>query len=785
MKKTIVLTLVGLFSFSVLFSKSGTIKKDSPLLNQGKYLVPVEKPSSGNNPYTGINFKYNQPRNMNTTLIDSSGNGYGLVVSSTRPIDGDDGNWMIAYRQFSGAGTTQGQLGGAFTEDLESGDWSIYTNINANGNPEWGGGGVCFTDDDGNPLPCAQARYPSAVASEDYPYAIWNEYTGAESTYGGRPYYTYDEFGWDGDSFAYPLNIDLLWGGTTDQWVGSAQYSFNEDDDMGVINVVYNDWTRNNTYLFHSEVIEDGLVIFGTEQTAIDLPAYLGEDGYITSPLLTMNDSGQGAVAVLGLYSGVDPEGGTCTSIHTCNHVPIFKLTDDHGYTFYGPSDGSGEGMYFIPDNVFDDIISENVMPNLSDCGLDGICPDDPSYIGADSDGTEGDGMNDTFVEYCYNYSEDDANPGLPPLWADIDYDQDGTVEEMEVVSASVINEWWSWYDWDMRVDSEGDIHVIMSVVPESELAYHFNIESAAGFYHLTIDRDYIDNPGAVNSPEGWNWTYLMSGGDTWKYDIDGDTFSEIFTTHPNLSFSEDDDNIMWAVISMANAGDYRDDQTRHAATNCAQWDTYIPAASELDTWSFDLWVLKSLDGGMTWSDPVNATNTGWDHYTEGSYFGPEEMYPHTPAYSDDDNVTIMYQVPNWSFNDIGDPTGADHMNWVYVGQVGEDIEFVYDSQLDISEQNNNPNPSQFGLKQNYPNPFNPSTTIDFSVPEFSSVNISVYDINGRLVNTLMDNTLTSGTYSVVWNGDDFNGSPVSAGIYMYSLTSGDFSITSKMVLVK
>ena len=66
-----------------------------------------------------------------------------------------------------------------------------------------------------------------------------------------------------------------------------------------------------------------------------------------------------------------------------------------------------------------------------------------------------------------------------------------------------------------------------------------------------------------------------------------------------------------------------------------------------------------------------------------------------------------------------------------------------------------------------------------------SDVNISVYDINGRLVNTLMNNTLSSGTYSVVWNGDDMNGNSVSAGIYMYSLTSSDISITNKMILVK
>ena len=70
-------------------------------------------------------------------------------------------------------------------------------------------------------------------------------------------------------------------------------------------------------------------------------------------------------------------------------------------------------------------------------------------------------------------------------------------------------------------------------------------------------------------------------------------------------------------------------------------------------------------------------------------------------------------------------------------------------------------------------------------MPSLSDVNISVYDINGRLVNTLISNTLAAGTYDVVWNGDDMTGNSVSAGIYIYNLTSGETSITNKMILVK
>ena len=273
-----------------------------------------------------------------------------------------------------------------------------------------------------------------------------------------------------------------------------------------------------------------------------------------------------------------------------------------------------------------------------------------------------------------------------------------------------------------------------------------------------------------------------MDGGDTWQWDIDGDGYGEIYSTHPNLSFASDDPDVVWAVISMADVGDYVSDYQMQEATNCRGWDTYIPAPSDYTNWSFDLWVLKSTDGGATWSDPANATNTAGD-FLDGVYNGPEEMYPHTPAFSTSENVYFMYQMPNWEWNEIGDPTAPDHMNYVYVGfSDGAQPDLAIDEEDSIEESII---PGSFELTQNYPNPFNPSTSINFTVPSLSDVNISVYDINGRLVNTLISNTLAAGTYDVVWNGDDMTGNSVSAGIYIYNLTSGETSITNKMILVK
>tara|TARA_B100001769_G_C21983843_1_gene528929 strand:- start:90 stop:968 length:879 start_codon:yes stop_codon:yes gene_type:complete len=93
--------------------------------------------------------------------------------------------------------------------------------------------------------------------------------------------------------------------------------------------------------------------------------------------------------------------------------------------------------------------------------------------------------------------------------------------------------------------------------------------------------------------------------------------------------------------------------------------------------------------------------------------------------------------------------------------------------------------PDEFILSQNYPNPFNPSTTISFSVPAEGNVVVSIYDITGRLVNTLVNENMSSGYHSVVWDGADMTGESVSAGLYIYSLQAEGVSLTRKMVLMK
>jgi len=93
--------------------------------------------------------------------------------------------------------------------------------------------------------------------------------------------------------------------------------------------------------------------------------------------------------------------------------------------------------------------------------------------------------------------------------------------------------------------------------------------------------------------------------------------------------------------------------------------------------------------------------------------------------------------------------------------------------------------PQGFALEQNFPNPFNPVTTLRYDLPENSYVNVTVYDMLGTQVRTLVNTTQDAGFRSVIWNATNDYGKPVSAGIYLYQIQAGEFVQTKKMVLLK
>ena len=93
--------------------------------------------------------------------------------------------------------------------------------------------------------------------------------------------------------------------------------------------------------------------------------------------------------------------------------------------------------------------------------------------------------------------------------------------------------------------------------------------------------------------------------------------------------------------------------------------------------------------------------------------------------------------------------------------------------------------PEVFALHQNYPNPFNPVTTLRYDLPENSIVRITIYNVQGREIKVLVNQYQEAGYKSVRWNATNNYGKPISAGMYLYRISAGEFHSVKKMVLLK
>ncbi len=121
----------------------------------------------------------------------------------------------------------------------------------------------------------------------------------------------------------------------------------------------------------------------------------------------------------------------------------------------------------------------------------------------------------------------------------------------------------------------------------------------------------------------------------------------------------------------------------------------------------------------------------------------------------------------------------------------GEGIPGYYDNIVveslisSVEDNSNGSLPEEFALEQNYPNPFNPSTKISYKVSSGNHVSLTIHDLLGRELKTLVSEFQSAGNYSVTWNGKDELGNSVPSGVYLYSLHSGGLVVSKKMVLMK
>ena len=142
--------------------------------------------------------------------------------------------------------------------------------------------------------------------------------------------------------------------------------------------------------------------------------------------------------------------------------------------------------------------------------------------------------------------------------------------------------------------------------------------------------------------------------------------------------------------------------------------------------------------------------------------------------------ITIYFEDDDLEYD-------TEYFYRLYYVSGGDNSEYsdILSVTLDWMSVEGNQLPKTYAIHQNYPNPFNPTTTLRYGLPEDVMVNITIYDMMGRIVSTLVNENQSSGYKTLQWNATNDSGQPVSAGVYIYKIKAGHYAQTKKMILLK
>ena len=239
--------------------------------------------------------------------------------------------------------------------------------------------------------------------------------------------------------------------------------------------------------------------------------------------------------------------------------------------------------------------------------------------------------------------------------------------------------------------------------------------------------------------------------------------------------------------------------------------ELFNPTANAID---ISNWLFKDEDDSHVFQIPIN-TILGQDQYivlvNDSTDFS--EFYPGTinfigdmdfgfsgggeilRLYDDQGGLidTVLYDDSDpWPIGPDGNGPTLELLNPFYDNALAESWASSFDygtpgyqNSTLLSHEISSNLPNNFFLFNNYPNPFNPSTTISYNLPIDSYVNISIFDVLGRRIKTLINKHMRAGKNFVHWNGLNDQGKLVAGGVYIYTIESGDYKESKKMILLK
>lgn len=351
---------------------------------------------------------------------------------------------------------------------------------------------------------------------------------------------------------------------------------------------------------------------------------------------------------------------------------------------------------------------------------------------------------------------------------------------------------------------------------------------SSTGGYYIFLDSlgsNNLRRYGSTNGGVSWSQVGLVSSASAGSYifkSLTGDTAVLMYYRDPFVSdtttqgitlarYRESGAGLLSSVnfIQPLIPAGLQRDQFAGILVGSTGWVVYTEGAPG----SRNLMLLTSTNNGANWNAPVALTAGTADKYwfdmkpfslgsagvdlvyywdstggpsnvtdkilyrsanvsTPGTFSAPEQISQFYPQFSTRRYAPTLVEY----YNASGD-VGA-----FWVGVDGGNRRLYYDRLNATVGINPNQNgvPETYSLSQNYPNPFNPSTKIEFAIPKEGFVSLKVFDVLGREVALLVNGDFKAGGYTV-----DYDASMLPSGIYFYKLTSGGFTETKKMILVK
>ena len=293
----------------------------------------------------------------------------------------------------------------------------------------------------------------------------------------------------------------------------------------------------------------------------------------------------------------------------------------------------------------------------------------------------------------------------------------------------------WSWFGWGTAEVDSGYLTLVGDIDPWG------NFNNCWIYIDQNIDSNAVITPDSVTM-------YLKVKFTTTGTPTDGDQIHVTVATDPEFLTNV---NVYTVVSSPVGIiGEF-------------YFGTNVSAGTPHPAIGYDSWFWEKI--------VVNGNSVSVWVYADGEAPTDTASYTFTT-----NNVTLGTAAPELHIlGATDDDSSAVHIDEIWYNETP--------TAMGISDDV--PIASSYKLGQNYPNPFNPTTHIRFNIPETGLVNITIYDMLGRQVKTLINNTQDAGYRSIIWDATNDYGKPMSAGIYLYQIQTGDFIQTKKMVLLK